>query len=391
MTNVEDRLSAARAIGRVIRSGAWASLALRAESEEPASVPTVQALTMGALRHVPWLDRQIGEAARRATGAIDPPVLDLLRVGVHELRGGGNRPPAVIVDTIVAAARTSMPRAAGFVNAVMRRIASAEAPLATLQDLGFDDWLVDRMRPLLGDQTPAFLEASQLPAATGFRSVHTYDDAVAVAGIDTAWLWSWPRPLPPGVSIQDPASVAVGLAVDAGPGDVVLDVAAAPGGKTGHLLEQVGSEGMVVAADRHRRRIRDARRRRPSARWVVADGTQPCFGPSTFDRVLLDAPCTGLGTLRRRPEIRYRVTPAEIDRLAALQRVLLEVSLGLVKPGGRLVYSVCTVTPDETVAVVDGLGGHPPTGLPGVVAGDGRLLGPHLGPTDGMFISVFDR
>jgi 16S rRNA (cytosine967-C5)-methyltransferase len=128
----------------------------------------------------------------------------------------------------------------------------------------------------------------------------------------------------------------------------------------------------------------------PAAHWIVADGARPAFGRATFDRVLVDAPCSGLGTLRRRPEIRYRVSPSEIERLSLMQRGILEASLDLVKPGGRLVYAVCTVTPEETTAVVDGLGGSPPPGLPGDHVGDGLLLGPHLGPYDGMFISVFD-
>jgi 16S rRNA (cytosine967-C5)-methyltransferase len=166
----------------------------------------------------------------------------------------------------------------------------------------------------------------------------------------------------------------------------VLDVAAAPGGKTLHLLDQTGGRG-VVALDRHTRRVEDGARRVPQAHWVVGDGTKPPFRGRSFDRVLLDAPCSGLGTLRRRPEVRLRVDADQVQALSALQREMLEAAMGLVVPGGRLVYSVCTVTPEETVEVTRDFDLQPPD-VPGVVWGNGRLLAPHLTSTDGMFIAV---
>jgi 16S rRNA (cytosine967-C5)-methyltransferase len=167
----------------------------------------------------------------------------------------------------------------------------------------------------------------------------------------------------------------------------VLDMAAAPGGKTLHLIDQVEPDGVVVALDRHRRRVMDGARRVPAARWVVADGTAPPFPGQSFSRILLDAPCSGLGTLRRRPEIRFRVAEAEVSSLAELQRRMLEAAFALLAPGGRLVYSVCTVTPEETVDVARDFDLRP-ADLPGVVWGNGRLLAPHLTSTDGMFVAV---
>jgi 16S rRNA (cytosine967-C5)-methyltransferase len=167
----------------------------------------------------------------------------------------------------------------------------------------------------------------------------------------------------------------------------VADIAAAPGGKTSHLLDQTGEAGLVIAADSHRRRLADARRRVPGAHWVVADATTLPFRAGTFDRVLLDAPCSGLGTLRRRPEIRFRVTEAEVRRLAKDQKEMLERAAELVAPGGRLVYSVCTVTPEETIEIVAG-GGFEPPPIPGELWGEGRLLAPHLTGTDGMFVAM---
>jgi 16S rRNA (cytosine967-C5)-methyltransferase len=117
----------------------------------------------------------------------------------------------------------------------------------------------------------------------------------------------------------------------------------------------------------------------------------PPFRPETFDRVLLDAPCTGLGTWRRRPEIPHRLKQGDPARMGAVQRSLIEAALPLVKPGGILIYSVCTVFTEETIDVVAGFEAAPPAGLPGRVWGNGRLLAPHLTDTDGMFVSEIRR
>ena len=121
------------------------------------------------------------------------------------------------------------------------------------------------------------------------------------------------------------------------------------------------------------------------------DAQKPPFRARTFDKVLIDAPCTGLGTLRRRPEIRHKLAPDAPQAYGALQRDMLKKALEIVRPGGRLVYSVCTVFPEETIDVVAGLGGRAPEGLVGISLGDGALLAPHITGTDAMFISVFDR
>jgi 16S rRNA (cytosine967-C5)-methyltransferase len=178
------------------------------------------------------------------------------------------------------------------------------------------------------------------------------------------------------------------------PGDTVLDMAMAPGNKTAAIADALARSGRVVASDLHTRRSFSAARRLArmgvTVDMVIADARRPPFRPGTFDRILLDAPCTGLGTLRRRPEIKLRLDPEAPGRLAAVQRQMLEAALPLLRPGGRLVYSVCTVFPEETVEVVAGLGAVPPAELPGRVWSDGRLLAPHLTATDGMFIAVID-
>lgn len=177
----------------------------------------------------------------------------------------------------------------------------------------------------------------------------------------------------------------------------VLDMAAAPGGKTLHLFDQMGGEGSqlkgaLVASDRHERRVVSARSRLrelgAELPWLVADGRRLPVPDKTFDRVLLDAPCTGLGTLRRRPEIRHRLEFGDPARLGGLQHELLTEALRVTRPDGYVVYAVCTVFPEETVDVVAPHRAAPPPELPGRAAGKGWLLAPHLTGSDGMFISV---
>lgn len=390
MTTTADRLAAGRAIGRVMRHGAWSNVVSRVEASlEGADVAAVQGIVFAALRSLPAIDAALAQAARRSLDEIDPAVVDLLRVAVAELVDR-RTPGPLVVDSIVHAVRGVHRSAAGFANAVLRRISEAPPTVETLDDIGVPGFVDEALRHVLEPkQVDAFWWACQQSPAVGLRSHADVEGATRVAEVDDAWLWTSGGSPPVGIPIQDPASVAVGNAVEAGPGDGVLDVAAAPGGKTAHLVDQVGDA--VVAMDRSRRRVRDAASRVPAARWMVADGTRLPFVESVFDRVLVDAPCTGLGTLRRRPEIRYRVRSEEMLRLATVQRAMLTEALRVVHPGGRVVYSVCTVTPLETIDVVAGLGGRPPDGLPGIPYGDGWLMAPHLGPTDGMFICIFDR
>jgi 16S rRNA (cytosine967-C5)-methyltransferase len=197
---------------------------------------------------------------------------------------------------------------------------------------------------------------------------------------------------------QDQASQAVVAVLDPQPGERVADVAAAPGGKTTAAAERMRDRGLAVAADVHPGRVDLVRRAHDrlglrAVRAVVADGRHPPFAPEAFDRVLLDAPCSGLGVLRRRPEARWRVTRADVDVLAALQRDLLSAAAALVRPGGVLVYSVCTVSDAETLAVDEWARGTltrfdalEPPGAPWRRHGRGALVLPHDAGTDGMFV-----
>lgn len=394
---VAARRAAAAIISRVLRSGAYSNIVARTET---ASLPEPEArfarrLAFDTLRHLSRIDRAIRTASDRPLDQIDAPVLDALRVGAAEALTGTGAPHA-IADGTVEVVRIVRPAAVGFANAVLRRLlADGEPPLpdgAAGEALraGQPRWLYRRMVEAWGkDDATAFFLASQQPAprTARWRPGATRDPRFP--GIPEA-IFLEEGELPHGLIVQDPASVAVGLAVAAQPGDRVLDLAAAPGGKTLHLADQLAGSGLLVATDLHEARARRARRRSEGIRihWCVADGTRAPFADETFDRILVDAPCTGLGTLRRRPEIRYRLRPGDPARMAIIQRHMLEEALRMVKPGGTLVYSVCTVTPEETTGVVGGFDAAPPDGLPGRRWGGGLLMAPHLTGTDGMFIAV---
>jgi 16S rRNA (cytosine967-C5)-methyltransferase len=183
----------------------------------------------------------------------------------------------------------------------------------------------------------------------------------------------------------------------------VLEVGAAPGGKTTALASAMDDTGLVVAVDVQEARLglvgrAVTRLGLSSTAPVVADGRALPFAAGSFDRVLLDAPCSGLGVLRRRPEARWRIEPEAVTQLAGLQRELLAAAAAMVRPGGRLVYSVCTLTRAETVDVDDwaasGLTGfvaEPPPAAPWKEWGRGALLLPTIANTDGMFVLVLRR
>lgn len=380
----------------MVREGAWTQQALAPVTRALSDIDRKQAeaLTFGTIRRLPRIDRGISAAAARDLAKIEPAVLDALRVATFEL-WFGRAPTAVAVDTGVEVVRSISGRAAGFANALLRRLAKGEPSLGTgvearSLELGLPAWLVEDLDRAWGEiETTAFAEASlsDAPVSVRHRPGTPIPDGSLVPGVPEAFVIEAGRlgehPL------QDPSSVAVGHAVQVRPGDLVADLAAAPGGKTMHLIDETG-DGRVVAFDSSPKRVLRASRRAPEAFWMVGDGLSPPLKPATFDRVLVDAPCSGLGTLRRRPEIRHRASRARVEELADLQRGMLAAALKLVKPGGRLVYSVCTVVPAETVGVVSGFGSVPPEGLPGRIWGGGLLLAPHLTGTDGMFIAVIE-
>jgi 16S rRNA (cytosine967-C5)-methyltransferase len=335
-----------------------------------------------------------------------PEVRDVLRVGAFDLLVAGTGAHAAVDSAVEAVRRAAGGRPTGFVNAVLRRLARdgepapPEGAAGTALGLGVAEWMWERLAAAFGaDDAAAFLAASNREAPVGVwarRPLPAGWEATPVEGIPDAWYLDSGDGLAPAaargdVVVTDPASRAVALAVAASPGEKVADLAAAPGGKTAQLWAAMEGRGELVAVDANPRRLADARRRLAGLgmepAWVEGDARTPPSQAAGADAVLLDAPCTGLGTLRRRPEIRHRLEPGDPAAMGAQQRQMLEGALGVVRPGGRVVYSVCTVFPEETIDVVAGLPAAAPPGLPGRPWGNGLLLAPHITGTDGMFIS----
>jgi len=403
---VAARVAAAENVHRVIDEGAHSNVLLDAADDRHGQArATIQRLTFDTLRWLPLIDFRIEAMSGRPVDSLDTEVANALRVALTELHLGGDAHG--VVDSAVEAVRVlGRGRATGFVNAMCRRVTRGDVPEPLPADrdalnLGMPPWIWSRFVAVFGEEsTDELVRSLNQPAAIGVRLRRDLDSPPGrpIPGIPSARLVETRREvtaLGDDAIVMDPASTAVALAMDAKPGESMLDAAAAPGNKTSALWDAMGGDGLLIAADAHPRRVKRASRRMRGlgvgAQWVTADAGSPPFGDATFDGVLVDAPCTGLGTLRRRPEIKLRIEASVPNRMGAMQRALLESTIPLVRRGGRLVYAVCTFFEEETIDVVAGLGFRPPESLPGAHFGDGILLTPQTTQTDGMFIAVLDR
>ena len=398
---VIQRVVAAESLHRITDQGAYSNIVMRRLSPDldTSERIVVHHVVLDALRYLIRWDAAIEAVSNRSIDDIEPMVRAVLRILAQELIGDGHAAHGAVDSCVEATRELGHPRAKGFVNAVGRKLAIAEAPTRPGDggfELGIPQWMFDRIASSRGRaEARAFFEAVNQPAAVGVRArpgAELPEGTLMVPGIPGAGYVSRP-PRDAMVDLIDPASTAVALAVDAAPGMCVADLAAAPGGKTAALWDAMAGDGRLVAVDIHEGRMERTRERleamgvRPE--FVVADARSTDLGAGAWDRVLIDAPCTGIGTMRRRPEIRHRLRPDSPGKLGILQAELIEAGMQLLKPGGRLVYSVCTLFPEETVELVEHHDARPPD-LPGVVWGKGRLMGPNSTGTDGMFISVFD-
>lgn len=398
-------------------------------------------LAFGTLRMRGLLDPVIAVAARREVERIDPQARDVLRLGAQQLLH--MRVPAhAAVATSVELARDVAPRAAGFVNAVLRRVAERDLDQWLAAVLPDDDptarlavqyshprWIVQALRQSLRgapggqDGLPDLLDTNNRPAPVTLAArpglAEPGDIAVGEPG-----LWSpfavrlaggdpgaVPQVASGAAGVQDEGSqlmvAALAAAEVTGRDDRWLDMCAGPGGKAA-LLAAVGAQrgASVTALELHAHRaalVRRALAPIPGEHRVEqADATTGGWTPGGADRVLVDVPCTGLGVLRRRPESRWRRSPADLAALAPLQRNLLTAALAAVRPGGVVAYVTCSPHLAETDLVVrDVLRRHPDVALdraadllPGVTdAADGDYvrLWPHIHDTDGMFLAVLRR
>ncbi len=428
---------------RVEEGGAFANLALDSALRsagvlEPREAALTTELVYGTLRWQLELDRAIAAHSDRPPDELDKPVRVALRLATFELLHHPRVPERAAVNEGVELVKDlHLARATGFVNAVLRRISKTRKPppppLREVDPAGHvaaltahPRWLVERWISWLGlEQTELLCAANQEQAKAVVRVVGgKHEEARAAllrSGIESVPGRFSPEALVlaqgarPALDLeghaeglfqaQDEAAQLVSRYAAPALGARVLDACAAPGGKACHLAELVGPGGRVVAIDLHTRKaqiIAEAAERLGlrNLEARAADATLPLPGETNdFDLVLVDAPCSGLGTLRRHPEMKVRRTPADLDRLSALQRKLLEQCALSVKPGGLLVYALCTLTPEECDEQVERfLATHaefklepPPQGWALPAAADcvdarGCLLTlPHRTGTDGFF------
>jgi 16S rRNA (cytosine967-C5)-methyltransferase len=380
------RVIAIQVLSRVRATDAYLNLVLdtvltESPPKDPRDAGLATELCYGATRRQLALDYAITRFADRKLEALEDKVLAALRIGVYQLFYTRVPARAAVAETVQALKDVGLARAAGFTNAILRKLAALPSqPLPPesnrVQYLSVreshPEWLVERwMRQFGPERAEAMLVANNQspPVVVRANSTRVTREALLVL-LREAGLEVEPTPVSPvGIilpsvgrledvygyaeglwQVQDEAAQLVGVYGDLPETARVLDVCAAPGGKACHLAER----HEVVAADLHAHKLRkidaEAKRLGLSERLkaVAHDATQP-FPESLgeFHAMLVDAPCSGLGTLRRHPEMRYRRKAEDIGRLASLQRRILETCQEAVPAGGLLVYAVCTTEPQE--------------------------------------------
>lgn len=385
------RLIAFQILRRVASEEAYASDLLHAKlaGVGRADAALATELTLGVLRWQRMLDFLLQRHLDRPLERLDLEVLLALRIGLYQMRFLDRVPAhAAVSESVELAKRARKRSAAPLVNAVLRRLAPeaklAGAELEALLPVGASasermavlyshpSWLVERWLARFGNaRTVALLEANNRPprlccAVLDPREMQLVTESLRREGfevlpgrwLDAALALSGGNPseaeaLRLGkISLQDEASQMVAHLVDAQTGELALDLCAAPGGKTGFLARAVAPGGRVIAADMHEHRLRSAREllartHTTGVSWLALDATQSLPFDATFQRILLDAPCSGTGTLARNPEIKWRLQPDDLSRAQRQQSAMLSHALARLGRGGRLVYATCSLEPEE--------------------------------------------
>jgi 16S rRNA (cytosine967-C5)-methyltransferase len=361
------RTAAFAVLVRVFEDGAYADRAFRAAVEglDDRDRALAQRLAYGAVQRRRTLDRAVEVLGRRRVERLDPPVRAALRLGAYQLGFvDGVARYAAVNESVELVRRAGLERAVAFANAVLRRVADGIRPFVealpetTATEAGlkhsYPDWIAETWWRVLGPEgARTLMHAQNEQGATVVRLVRGEIDGTPDPYVPGAWHVDridevaleegriWP---------QSAASQLAGFAVGSREGERVLDLCAAPGGKATMLA------GAVTAVEVNEARARELEEtvRRLGARnvdVVIADGRELPPALTGFDRALVDAPCSGLGVLNRRPDLRWRAKP-----LPELQLQLLRAAAERVREGGTIVYSVCTVNADESEAVVDASG-----------------------------------
>lgn len=335
-------------------------------------------LAFGVLRRRAQLDFLLLQASGKPKLPADAEVLTALRLGAYQLRFLTRIPAhAAVSESVDLVKRHGKRSAAGLVNALLRKL--PHLPAAWPGDeirLSIPAWLLARWTEVWGREAAQAAAAAALdPPAAYVRAPGSGGQPQSYVNTEVPGCYRVSGAVPSGCRIQDIGSQWVASLLDVQPGHTVLDLCAAPGNKTAQLLE--ASPRIAVACDLSPRRLAAMARtgHAAQARFLRLDATQPLPFGRVFDRILVDAPCSGTGTLARNPDIKWRLAPGDILRHAARQKLILSSALACLKPNGRLVYSTCSIEPEENSEVLAhaarGCSVQPFTRLPGRDPGDG--------------------
>lgn len=419
--------------------GAWADAALNAHLKglSPADAGLCSRIVYGVLQNETLLDFYLSGFCSQKLDHLQPPLAEVLRIGAYQILFLDRVPDSAAVHTSVELAKgAGRGQAAGLVNAVLRRLCREKEALPAIPDrdearylsirYSHPKWLVKRLLAMLGREgAEAFLQNSNsLPPAAAQVNLLRCSTEEARRALEAEGVQAEEHPWLPDclllrgtgdlerlkafrdgmIYIQDPAARLAVMAAGPRPGDRVLDVCAAPGGKSFAAAISMGDRGKIISCDLHENklgRIREgaARLGLASIHPQAADGrTFREDWAEGFDCVLVDAPCSGLGILRKKPDIR-RKKADELFTLPVIQSAILDNAAHYVRPGGTLLYSTCTILPEENEEVTDAfLGAHPEFSrerfsLPSPIgSAEGQTtLWPHLHDTDGFYICRMAR
>lgn len=419
------RALAARVNANVVRDGLSLERALK-ESRQPSSrdASLVRALCYGSLRWHHRLQWQADQLLNRPLKAADAELAALLRLGLYQLQWLRVPDHAAVAATVAAAQSLGKANAKGLVNAVLRRFLRERDVLSRrMHDVpeaqtSHPGWILDRVMSDWPDAWPDVVDANnQLPPmwlrVNARRATREeYLAALSAAGIGAevtnslphAVLLDEPQPMQllPGfsdglVSVQDAgAQLAAGLLAPE-PGQRVLDACAAPGGKAAHILESYPDLGELVALDRDADRLavvaEQFERLGLEAPLICGDAASPgdWWDGRPFDRILLDAPCTALGVIRRHPDIKLLRRADDIAHLAATQRVFLKSLWPLLAPGGRLLYATCTILKEENQHQIRRFLDETPAARGGEPQPSTRQIMPGEANMDGFYYACVDK
>jgi 16S rRNA (cytosine967-C5)-methyltransferase len=432
------RQTALNILMKVLEKGGYSHLvldeALKDSRLKPLDRTFATELVYGTIRHLKTLDHYIAAFSKLPLKKISKPVLNILRMGVYQILFMRVPASAAVNESVELGKRYGHKASAGFVNALLRKVANEHTHVAPqkLQDqYSFPSWMIQMWQEQLGeDFTRALMEGLNQKPKTTIRVNTLKTDILSVKDVFTknGIAWEEGRFVKEALiikesgietlegfreglfTVQDESSMMAGQLLDPKPMDTVLDICAAPGGKSAYMASLMGNKGSLLSADLHPHRVELLKKNLERlgvcmAKTQVMDAMvyQPTLCDQ-FDKVLVDVPCSGLGVIRKKPEIKWEKSKEDVVALSELQYRILKTVSNYVKVGGSLVYSTCTINRDENEHVVDlFLKEHPSFDkedirylLPKGVFTDEKphhfvTLYPHLHGVDGFFIAKIKR